>query len=243
MAAAAGTGHPGLHADENASVMAGAWVAGLSEPLREAILDRARVRRVAAGTPLAQGGETNPSWVGVVRGAVRLGTPLSDDRSFTLDFIGPGQWFGDIALVDHAANELDLIAHVASMLLVVSRFDLRHLGDGFGELREALLQLNCARLRHMVRRFEELHSVALPQRLARELQRLAHRFGRPTADGVRIELAVSQSDLAALAGGSRQRVNRALGRLQQLGILDLGTTRQVLGDEARLAAAAGARAC
>ena len=91
--------HPGLRIDESADVLAGHWFATLSEPLRQAILSRARVRKVATGTPLAQRGETTASWIGVVRGAARLGTPLADGRCFTLDFIGPGHWFGDIAAV------------------------------------------------------------------------------------------------------------------------------------------------
>ena len=238
---AGGPVHPGLRVDENIGLQSGAWFGALSEPLRQAILSRARVRKVAAGTALAQRGETTANWIGVVRGALRLGTPLSDGRSFTLDFIGPGQWFGDIAVVDQGAHELDLIAHVPSTLLVVSSFDLRRLIDSCDELREALLQLNCARLRHMVRRFEELHTLALPQRLARELQRLARRFGRPLDDGVCIELALSQGDLAALVGGSRQRVNRALGQMQLLGILRLGASRLLLRHEGRLNAAADGR--
>ena len=131
--------HPGLRIDESADVLAGHWFATLSEPLRQAILSRARVRKVATDTPLAQRGETTASWIGVVRGAARLGTPLADGRCFTLDFIGPGHWFGDIAAVDRGANALDLIAHVPSTLLEVSRFDLRRLIDNFDELREALL--------------------------------------------------------------------------------------------------------
>ena len=233
--------HAGLRTDENATMQAGPWFAALSEPLRQAILNRARVRKVAAGTPLAQRGEDGASWIGIVRGAGRLGTPLRDGRSFTLDFIGPGQWFGDIAVVDNGAHDLDLIAHVPSTLLVVSRFDLRRLIDSFEELREALLQLNCGRLRYLVRRFEELHALALPQRLACELQRLAARFGRQTTEGVCIELAMSQGDLAALVGGSRQRVNRALGQMQQLGLLRLGSTRLQLLDSARLDAVADGR--
>jgi len=93
----------------------------------------------------------------------------------------------------------------------------------------------------MVRRFEELHTLALPERLARELQRLAHRFGRAVEAGVSIELAVSQGDLAALVGGSRQRVNRALGQMQHAGIVSLGSTRLVLLDEERLEAVAQGR--
>jgi len=230
-----------LRSDEIAGMQAGRWFSGLSETLRRTIVGRAHVRRIATGTVLAQRGEASANWVGVVRGAVRLGTPLADGRSFTLDFIGAGQWFGDIAAVDHGVIGLDVVAHVPSTVLEVSRPELRRLLEQHEELREALLQLNCRRLRYMVRRFEELHTLALPQRLARELQRLAHRFGRAVEAGVCIELAVSQGDLAALVGGSRQRVNRALGQMQQVGIVRLGSTRLVLLDESRLEAVAQGR--
>lgn len=235
------TAPPSLRSDEIASMQAGRWFAALSAPLRQAIVGRARVRRVTAGTTLAQRGETGTNWFGVVHGAVRLGTPLADGRSFTLDFLGTGLWFGDIAAVDHGATGLDIVAHVPSTVLEVARPELRRLLEQDDELREALLQLNCRRLRYMVRRFEELHTLALPQRLARELQRLGRRFGRAVEAGVCIELALSQGDLAALVGGSRQRVNRALGQMQQAGIIRLGPARLVLLDAAQLAALSDGR--
>lgn len=233
--------HPGLGSADNASLQAGHWLGQLSLPLRQAILNQARVREVAAGTMLSLRGQCGARWVGVVRGALRLGTPLRDGRSFTLDFIAPGQWYGDIAGVDRGANALDLVAQVPSLLVEVAHADLQCLIEGHAELREALLLLNCGRLRYLGRRFEEMHTLTLPQRLARELQRLAQRFGRPVGDGVRIDLAISQSDLAALVGGSRQRVNRALGQMQALQILRLGPTRPVLLDDERLAAVADGR--
>ena len=231
---------PGGRGDANAP-HADSWFASLSEPLRNAITSRARLRTVSAGTSLAQRGDTNAGWVGVVRGAMRLGTSLADGRNFTLDFVGPNQWFGDIALVDGGPQDLDMVAHVPSTLLVVSPFDVRRLMENMGEFREALLQLNCRRLRHMYRRFEELHTLALPQRLARQVQRLAARFGRPLDQGVSIDLAVSQGDLAAMVGGSRQRVNRSLRQMHLLGIVQLGTSRLVVLDEARLDAVADGR--
>lgn len=108
-----------------------------------------------------------------------------------------------------------------------------------GELRDALATLNCQRLRRMVKRCEERHALALPQRLAKQMQRLARQFGCPTAQGgVRIDLAVSQGDLASMVGGSRQRVNRALRQMQQLGMLQLGPQRLLVLDAARLDAVA-----
>ena len=234
----AGPSHPDLRGDENAALLGGTWFAGLSPTLRHAIVARASVRHVAGGDTLARRGDAHAGWVGVVRGAVRLGASLSDGRDFTLDFIAPGQWFGDIALIDDHASELDMVAHAPSTLLVVSRADLRRLIEAHDELRDAFLQLNCQRLRHVYKRYEELHSLTLAQRLARQIQRLAHRFGRPTAQGISIELAVSQGDLAAMVGGSRQRVNCAWRDLCRLGVVELSRSRLIVRDEAALAAAA-----
>src|SRR5262245_61204752 len=115
--AAPGTG---LRDEEFSALQAGRWFAELPEALRSAIIARARVHRVIAGTRITQRGNAAGSWVGVARGAVRLGTALSDGRVFTLDFMGPGQWFGDIALCDNRAEDLDMVAHVPSTLLIVS---------------------------------------------------------------------------------------------------------------------------
>ena len=93
----------------------------------------------------------------------------------------------------------------------------------------------------MLRRFEELQTLSLAQRLARQVQRLARQFGRPMASGVSIELGVTQGDLAAMVGGSRQRVNRAWRQMDKLGIVQLGHARLLVLDEAALAAVAEGR--
>jgi CRP-like cAMP-binding protein len=237
----AGRVHPGLRAGESAPMLADAWFAGLSEPLHAAILGFARVREVSAGTLIAQRGDAPSQWIGVVRGALRLGMGLADGRNFTLDFVGPGQWFGDIALIDGRPLDLDVTAHVGSTLLVVSKADLHRLVDSFAELGDAFLKLNCQRLRHMLRRVEELHTLPLPQRLAREVQRLLHRFGRAALDGTCIDLGLSQADLAAVVGGSRQRVNQTLRQMHCQGIVRLGTARLIVLNTARLQAVAEGR--
>ena len=219
-----------LRDEEFNALQAGRWFSELPEGLRQAIIGRARVHRVMAGTRITQRGDAAGNWVGVARGAVRLGTALSDGRVFTLDFMGPGQWFGDIALCDNRAEDLDMVAHVPSTLLIVSKPDMHELMELSIEFRDALLQLNCQRLRRMYKRCEERHAQRLPQRLARQVLRLARRFGRETGNGVRIDLAVSQGDLASMVGGSRQRVNRALRQMQQLGIMQLGPQRLLVLD-------------
>jgi CRP-like cAMP-binding protein len=60
-------------------------------------------------------------------------------------------------------------------------------------------------------------------RLERRLDDLASRFGRAVDGGVLIDLFLTQSDLAALVGASREHVNRALGSLERSGRIRRGT--------------------
>jgi CRP/FNR family transcriptional regulator, cyclic AMP receptor protein len=220
--------------DEVAALLCNDWFRGLPETLRTAIVGCARVVRVAAGTRFAHRGQVEGDWVGVICGAVRLSAILADGREFTMGFLSPGHWFGDTAAADPGGAHVGMVAHMTSTLAVVDHRAMRHLMETNADFRDALLQLNYRRLGTIYRRLEERYSLTLPQRLACQVRRLAYQFGRPVGVGVSIELMVSQSDLASMTGCSRQRVNRALRQMQQMGILQLGTRRLLVLDTARL---------
>lgn len=230
--------HPDLRPNENHSLEQGAWFAGLSCELRQAILARARVRHVSRGTLLVRRGSHASDWVGVASGALRLSTDLCDGRSFTLDLLGPGDWYGDIELLDGGLSSLEMRAHVNSTLLLVCKHDLHALMQGMPELQSALLKLDCRRLRHMLRRMEELQTAPLAQRVAMQLQRLVRQFGRESALGLRIDVALPQSDLASLLCASRQRINGVLRAMQSLGIVTTSHARITVVDLGRLDALA-----
>jgi CRP/FNR family transcriptional regulator, cyclic AMP receptor protein len=233
--------HPHLRPDELAGIQAGEWFMALPPALRQSILVRAYVRRLPAGAVLSRRGDIAGDWFGVASGALSLASPLADGRSFMLDLVGPGRWYGDIALVDGKPQDLDISAHCASTVLTVPRADLRWLLSQSAELREACMQLNCVRLRRMFRRFEEFHTQPLHQRVARQVQRLARHFGRRTGQGVCIDLAVSQGDLAEMLGASRQRINGTLRQMHHRGIVEAGQARMRVLDEALLEAVASGK--
>lgn len=226
--------HPDLRPAENGSVAQGAWFAALSPELRAAILARARARHVGRGTLLVRRGHRPSDWLGVASGALRLGTDLYDGRSLTLDLVGPGDWYGDIELLDGGLCKLEIRAHVKSTLLLVCADDLRLLVQQHPELHHALLQLHCRRLRHMLRRIEELQTAPLVQRVAIQLQRLLRQFGRAGPAGIRIDVALPQSDLASMLGASRQRINGTLRAMQARGVIANSHARISVIDTARL---------
>mgnify|MGYP002624795717 FL=1 len=227
-----------LTLDEQHNIDNGPWFAKLSTPLKQAILSRATVRRLSDGAPLATRGSPAQDWVGVARGAVRVSTVSLAGKQVTLTYVEPGTWFGDIALFDGLPRTHDADAHGETTLLVVQKADFHDLLAHHVELYDALLRLNCRRLRLMFDQFEELNTRPLQARLARQLLWLARSYGIQQGDEVLIGLQLAQEDLAHLLGASRQRVNQELKGFERDGILRVEPTRLVVLSRERLLDAA-----
>jgi CRP/FNR family cyclic AMP-dependent transcriptional regulator len=229
-----------LTAEERQHIDSGPWFSRLSPPLRHDILECAGVRRLEDGTPLAARGRPAVEWVGVARGAVRVSSVSLAGKQVTLTYVEPGTWFGDIALFDGLPRTHDAEAHGPTTLLCVRKADFNDLLRRHVELYDALLRLNCRRLRLMFNQVEELNTRPLRARLARQLLLLAKSYGVAQGHEIRIGLQLAQEDLAHLLGASRQRVNQELKALERDGALRVEPTRLVvLSRDALLAIAQG----
>jgi CRP-like cAMP-binding protein len=223
---------------ERAAIDSGAWFSRLSPELRGAILACARVRRLEDGATLASRGTAAAEWCGVARGAVRISTVSLSGKQVTLTYAEPGIWFGDIALFDGLPRTHDANAHGQTTLLVVSKGDFHALLAQHPELYDALLRLNCRRLRLMFEHFEDLNTKPLQARLARQLLLLARCYGVNEGDEIRIGLQLAQEDIAQLLGASRQRVNQELKGFEREGALRIEPTRLVVLSRNKLLAIA-----
>ncbi len=227
-----------LTVSERAAIEEGPWFSRLTPGLQAAILQRAGVRRVSDGATLTTRGSTADEWCGVARGAVRVSSVSLAGKQITLTYAEPGTWFGDIALFDGLPRTHDAHAHGDTTLLVVRRADFRSLLAEHVELYDALLRLNCRRLRLMFDALEDLNTRPLAARLARQLLLLARSYGVQDGAELRIGLQLAQEDLAQLLGASRQRVNQELKALERAGVLRVEPTRLVVLSREKLLAAA-----
>lgn len=229
---------PVLTIEERHNIETGAWFSKLSLPLRNAILDRALVRRLPDGNPLASRGTPAEELVGVARGAVRVSSVSLSGKQVTLTYVEPGTWFGDIALFDGLPRTHDADTHGDTTLLSVRRADFHQLLAQHVELYDALLRLNCRRLRLMFDQFEDLNTRPLQARLAKQLLLLAKSYGIPRGEEIRIGLQLAQEDLAQLLGASRQRVNQELKGFEREGAVRVEPSRLVVLSREKLMAIA-----
>ncbi len=229
---------PVLTIEEHSNIEAGSWFSKLSLPLREAILSRSAARRHADGALLSTRGSQADEWCGVARGSVRISSVSLSGKQITLTYVEPGLWFGDISLFDGLPRTHDANAHGQTTLLVVRKPDFMQILGGHVELYEALLRLNCRRLRLMFDVVEDLNTRPLGARLAKQILLLARSYGVPQGEEIRIGLQLAQEDLAQLLGASRQRVNQELKGFERDGAVRIEPTRLVVLSKDKLLAIA-----
>jgi len=219
---------PVLTVEERQNIESGVWFSRLSQPLRHAILSRAYVRRLSDGSSLAARGTPGEDWCGVAKGAVRVSLVSLSGKQVTLTYCEPGVWFGDISLFDGLPHTHDADAHGETTLLCVRKADFKELLAQHPELYDALLRLNCRRLRLMFNQFEDLNTKPLSARLAKQIILLAKSYGIEQGEEIRIGLQLAQEDLAQLLGASRQRVNQELKGFEREGAVRVEPTRLVV---------------
>ena len=220
--------NPILTIAEQSNIDTGSWFSKLSHPLRSAILSRAAVRRLPDGAMLSSRGAAADEWCGVAKGAVRVSSVSLAGKQITLTYVEPGTWFGDISLFDGLPRTHDSNSHGDTTLLVVRKADFKELLAQHTELYEALLRLNCRRLRLMFDAVEDLNTRPLASRLARQILLLARSYGIAHGEEIRIGLQLAQEDLAQLLGASRQRVNQELKGFERDGAVRIEPTRLVV---------------
>ena len=185
------------------------------------IIGFATERRVPRGTTIFSKGDEGSSMMAVQAGRVRNSAVSADGKEVTLNVIDAGEIFGEIALLDGKPRSADATAQEDTVLMVVERkqflpFVLRN-----EALMERLLAVLCDRLRRTSLVLEEIALFDLPARLARLLVKLSQDYGRPAeGGGVRIDLKLSQRDLATLVASSRETVNKQLRGWREQGVLE-----------------------
>ena len=229
---------PVLTMPERTHIEAGSWFSSLSPALRQAILSRSVVRRLSDGALLSSRGAPAEEWCGVAKGAVRVSSVSLSGKQITLTYVEPGVWFGDISLFDGLPRTHDANAHGETTLLVVRKPDFKELLSLHTELYDALLRLNCRRLRLMFDVVEDLNTRPLASRLAKQVLLLARSYGISQGEEIRIGLTLAQEDLAQLLGASRQRVNQELKGFERGGAVRIEPTRLVVLSKEKLLAIA-----
>jgi CRP/FNR family transcriptional regulator, cyclic AMP receptor protein len=176
------------------------------------VAGRLRRRHFRRNEVIFHQGDPGDSLHVVNAGAVKIVLPSADGEEAIIATLRPGDFFGELSLLDGAPRSATAVALEPTDTLALPRDAFRDLLDHDAGLRDVLLTGLATELRRVTGQVEELHFLDLAGRLAMRLSRLA-RDADATSDEVRLDWPYTQSDLASMIGGTRQSVNKLLSEL------------------------------
>jgi CRP-like cAMP-binding protein len=177
-----------------------------------------RPRRYDAGRIMFQRGDPADEVFLLTAGQLRISVCSADGRELAFRVANPGDMVGEIGVLDDSARTADVTALRRSEVLVLSRADLRRLLTSRPDMAMGVIRFLCRRLRDTSDQLEALALQRIEARLAGFLLRLAGGSGTHR-DEAELTLGISQSEIGALIGASRPKVNGAFSALEEQGAI------------------------
>jgi CRP/FNR family cyclic AMP-dependent transcriptional regulator len=182
-------------------------------------------RSFPAATRVFHEGDHSDACYIVRSGSFRVTREHSDGRAITLATLGPGDIFGELAMLDGEVRSASVEALSDGELLALPAGEVRSLLARYPEITLKLVAALVRRLRAANERISRQSFQTVPSRVAGVLSQLVAEEGPRTAEGGEITIRMNQSDLAQLAGTSRESVSRFLADLERAHIVRPGRGR------------------
>lgn len=190
----------------------------IPEGIQAALRASGTRRRFPAGSAVFLEGEEAHEALVLLDGIVKITVTNLDGREVILDVVGAGSLVGELSAIDGQARSATATTLSPVEVLAVPCAAFVELMHREPVLMYRLLVAVTGRLRSSVRRQLEYGTADAMARLCCRLMELAERHGRVGPDGcIELESPVSQADLAAWTGLSREAVVKALRSLRDLG--------------------------
>ena len=194
-----------------------------------------RRRRFRRNEVIFHQGDPGESLHVVATGAVKIVLPSAEGEEAIIATLRTGDFFGELSLLDGAPRSATAVAIEQSETMALPRSAFHDLLGRDPSLRDALLAGLARELRRLTGHVEELHFLDLAGRLAMRLTRLATEAQPDARADVRLDWPFTQSDLAAMIGGTRQSVNKLLSGLVDDGLVVIERDTLVVRDLDELA--------
>ena len=189
----------------------------------------AMIKRRGAPRGLAvmrEGGPADCLYV-VVSGRLKVLMGEADGKETILSIIGPGEFFGEMSLIDDNPRSATVMAIEPCELLAIARRDFRRCLVENSDLAMAVMRVLVRRLREADRKIGSLAMLDVYGRVARLLLDMSE-----SVNGQRVVTKrISKQDIAKMIGASREMVHKVMKDLQVSGYIEVQGSTIVLRDK------------
>jgi CRP/FNR family transcriptional regulator, cyclic AMP receptor protein len=217
-----------------ATIQALQWVPFFSKLPPDEANDLARRlvrRRFSGGQIIFHHGDPGGLLYIIDKGKVKIAHSTPEGHEALLAILGAGDFFGELALLDDSPRSATAEALEPTETLTLHREDfMRYIHDN-PEFALHVLHTMAQHIRRLNNQISDIFFLDLPGRLARTLLHLAEQHGKVTADGIVIDISLTQTDLAEMTGATRVSINKALGRFRRAKWVKAKGRRFIILDE------------
>lgn len=183
------------------------------------IANVAKTRRYAKDDVIFHADESGDVFCLIKEGQVKVTMISPEGKEIILSLLGPGEFFGEMALLDDEPRSATVVATEALELVTIWRSDfLQILGENFTIAKKVLAELS-KRLRNASNRIESLATMDVYGRLARFFLDLAREQGKTLDNGYVAVTRPTHQAIANMIGTSRETVSRLIHDLMRQNLL------------------------
>jgi len=182
------------------------------------------------GTMVMAAGDLTDSLYIVLSGRLKVMMSDAEGKEVILSILGPGEFFGEMGLIDDSPRSASVVAIEACELLFISKRDFKQsLADNF-EMTMAVMRGLVRRLRDADRKIGSLALLDVYGRVARLLLDMSE-----TVNGQKmVTKRLPKQDIAKMIGASREMVSRVMKDLQLGGYIEMRGSAILLRDSIML---------
>ncbi|MEJ6000489.1 Crp/Fnr family transcriptional regulator [Paucibacter sediminis] len=182
----------------------------------QSIADSVVKRRFKRGEMIVEQGTKSNALFILLNGRARVLTADTRGREVILAVLQPGDYVGEMSLIDGEPHSATVRAEVQTDMLVLGRMEFSRCLPDSSSLSYAILRGLVARLRNADRQIESLALLDVYGRVARTLLDMSEE-----EKGIKIIRGkVSRQDMAKVVGASREMVSRVMKDLEDRGVIE-----------------------
>ncbi len=206
----------------------------LSPEDRQALAENFVERTFNEGDVIVHEEDTDYTLFLLKEGRVKISIVGDDDREVVLSYLEPGDFFGEMSVLDGEPRSARATAVARTIALVGTREQfLERLKDN-PTIALNLLVLLSRRLRAADEQIESLSFLDVQGRVARHLLEVAEREGKEVDAGKVIPMEMTRQELANVVSTSRETLTRVLKGFERIKLIKLLRDKILIIDEARL---------
>jgi CRP-like cAMP-binding protein len=197
----------------------------LTEPELIYATEQTIVRHVGRGQAIVRRNDLSCGLHTLLEGFAKLTSESEEGTEVIYELLRAGAWFGETALIDGGPESVSAIATHASTVMSLNKNAVLELMERNRRLGVAFAKVIATRVRTQDRRIADMQLYDLSTRLARTLLELLREHGaEPESAVVKMTFPLTQTELAAMLGATRVRVNMVLGVYRDAGIIHTDRT-------------------